>query len=435
MPSRYDAGRMPTLADHPRLRLAFLCLLYVGQGIPYGFVTIALAAHLAAQGVAAAAIGGVIAMAVLPWSFKWAWGPVVDSGRLAWLGRRRPWLIIAQAMMIATALGLALVPDGDSAWLGWAVLLHNVFVGLQDVAVDALAVDQLEGHDRERASGLMYGSAYLGTFLGGAGLGIVTSRFGLPTAIGAMAAGQALLLGIVIAVREQPESRAASAADGGRTGRPLGPVALGRALGRAMLTPIARRAAAAAFVLKVAPATLAVLVLVSLIDDQGWSQERYATVSGGGGVLLGLAASVTGGFLAGRWGPRRVAIASSVALGIVWIGFGLAARWWDATGVVVAYVAAETICLAATSVSLFAIFMRVASPAVAATQFTASMAIMNLATSAGAWLAGPIAVMIDTPTAFLIAGCLQPLLAALLPTLDSLDSETPESSPPLKADF
>jgi hypothetical protein len=43
--------------------------------------------------------------------------------------------------------------------------------------------------------------------------------------------------------------------------------------------------------------------------------------------------------------------------------------------------------------------------------------------------------MIDTPTAFLIAGCLQPLLAALLPTLARLDSETPESSPPLKADF
>lgn len=109
---------MIPLADHPLLRLAFLCLLYAGQGIPYGFVTVALAAHLAAGGATAAEIGGVIAMAVLPWSFKWAWGPVIDSGRLAWLGRRRPWLILAQALVIATAAAIALVPDTDVATLG-----------------------------------------------------------------------------------------------------------------------------------------------------------------------------------------------------------------------------------------------------------------------------------------------------------------------------
>jgi hypothetical protein len=66
-------------------------------------------------------------------------------------------------------------------------------------------------------------------------------------------------------------------------------------------------------------------------------------------------------------------------------------------------------------VALFSIFMRVASPTVAATQFTASMAIMNLATSTGSWLAGPLGQAIDTPTAFLLAGCLQPLLAWLVP--------------------
>lgn len=202
---------MIPLADHPLLRLAFLCLLYAGQGIPYGFVTVALAAHLAAGGATAAEIGGVIAMAVLPWSFKWAWGPVIDSGRLAWLGRRRPWLILAQALMIATAAAIALVPDTDVATLGWVILLHNVFVGLQDVAGDALAVDQLQGADRERASGMMFGSAYVGTFLGGAGLGIVTARLGLPTAVAAMTVAQAAILAVVMVVREQPPATAATA--------------------------------------------------------------------------------------------------------------------------------------------------------------------------------------------------------------------------------
>ena len=403
---------MVTLADHPRLRLAFLCLLYVGQGVPYGFVTVALAAHLAARGANAAAIGGVIAMAVLPWSFKWAWGPVVDSGRLAWLGRRRPWLILAQAMMIATAAGIALVPETDVALLGQVILLHNVFVGLQDVAVDALAVDQLEGAERERASGMMFGSAYVGTFLGGAGLGIVTARCGLPAAIAAMTTAQAALLAVVLAVREQPRSSHAAPASG------LGLIALGRGLARGMLAPQAFRAAVAAFLLKVMPAALSVLMLVQLIERFGWSQERYSAVSGGVGVLLGLAASVAAGFLAARVGPRRTAVVASLLLGAAWIAFGLASRWWNRTDVVFGLVAAETICLAATTVAFFAIFMRVASPAVAATQFTASMAIMNLATSAGSWLAGPIGGAVDTPTAFLIAGCVQPLLGLLAPAID-----------------
>ena len=406
IPPRYHVA-MVSLADHPRL-----CLLYVGQGIPYGFVTVALAAHLAARGATAAAVGGVIAMAVLPWSFKWAWGPVVDSGRLAWLGRRRPWLIIAQALMIATAAAIALVPESDVALLGWAVLIHNVFVGLQDVAVDALAVDQLEGADRERASGMMFGSSYVGTFLGGAGLGIVTARLGLPTAIAAMTISQAALLAIVLVVREQPRAAAGTATPASG----LGLLAMAQALARGMLAPQALRAAVAAFLLKVTPAALSVLMLVQLIERFGWSQERYSTVSGGVGVLLGLAASVAAGFLAGWVGPRRTAVVSSAVLGITWIAFGLASRSWDRTDVVFGLVAAETICLAATTVSFFAIFMRVASPAIAATQFTASMAIMNLATSTGSWLAGPIGDAIDAPTAFLIAGCIQPLLGLLVPS-------------------
>jgi PAT family beta-lactamase induction signal transducer AmpG len=415
---------MLVLTDHPRLRLAFLCLLYVGQGIPYGFVTVALAAHLAARGASAASIGGVIAMAVLPWSFKWAWGPVVDSGRLASIGRRRPWLILAQAMMIVTAAAIAFVPENEISVLGWVLLLHNVFVGLQDVAVDALAVDQLEGPDRERASGMMYGCAYVGTFLGGAGLGIVTARFGLPTAVAAMTAAQGALLAVVLAVRERAATASTIGAGAADVGTALAPLALLRALVRAMVAPLALRAAVAAFLLKVLPAALSVLMLVQLVERFGWSQERYATVTGGAGVLLGLVAAVAAGFLAGRFGPRPTALVASLALGVAWVAFGLASRWWESTAVVFGYVAADTVCLAATSVALFSIFMRVASPTVAATQFTASMAIMNLATSAGSWLAGPLGDLIDTPMAFLLAGCVQPLLAWLVPPSD------PKHEPP-----
>ena len=49
------------------------------------------------------------------------------------------------------------------------MLLANVCVAMQEVAVDALAVDLLTEQERGVANGLMYGSSYLGTALGGAG--------------------------------------------------------------------------------------------------------------------------------------------------------------------------------------------------------------------------------------------------------------------------
>jgi len=414
---------MPTLREYPRLRLAVLCLLYLAQGLPYGFVTVTLAAHLAAGGADVASVGGVIAMALVPWSFKWAWGPLVDSGRLAALGRRRPWIMLAQALMIATAAALAVVPEGDVAVLGWMVLVHNVFVGLQDVAVDALAVDQLAGRDRERASGLMYGASYLGTFLGGAGLGVITARSGLPTAIAVLTAAQAVILGVVIAVRERPGDamlvpwRRPAA---GPTVAPatMSPLSMARTLAGAMTAPAALRAATAAFLVKLMPAALAVLMTVHLVDALGWSQERFATVTGGVGVLLGFVASVAGGWLAGRLGPRTTALAANALLGAAWIAFSFAAAFWSRNEPVLAWVVADTACQAVMTVSLFAVFMRVASPAVAATQFTASMAIMNLATTAGSALAGPIGRLVDVPTAFLLAGLLQPLAGLLVPAGD-----------------
>ena len=149
--------------------------------------------------------------------------------------------------MILTAAPLAWVPIGDTGLLAWLVCLHNAFVGLQDVAVDALAVDVLEGADRERASGMMYGSSILGTFFGGAGLGIVAGLFGLGTAVGAMVAAQAVILTVVVACRERPgdallpgmRRRTGGEAPSDSRTRP-GIAGLARALLRAMARPPAR---------------------------------------------------------------------------------------------------------------------------------------------------------------------------------------------------
>ena len=412
-----------TLATRPLLRLVFCCAIYVAQGIPFGFVTVALAAWLASHGGGENAVGSIIALAVLPWSFKWLWGPVVDSGLFGALGRRRPWLILAQSMMIVTALLLLRAGD-DIALLGWLVLLHNVFVALQDVAIDALAVDMLEGNERERASGMMYGSSYVGTMLGGAGLGLVMATFGLPTAILALAAIQALTLGVVLAIRERPgdrfffgSSRASQATAPAAIG--LGPVALLSQLAVAMVRPAALRTGVGAVLMKILPALLYVTMTVHMFKRLGWSEARFAEVSGGFGNLLGLAAAVAAGFLAAFIGPKTTAVAANSILAASWILLAAKPSLWEYEMTIYVWFGIHEACLAFMSVSLFALFMRVSTPAVAATQFTASMALMNLATSYGSWLAGPVSAWFDAPTTFLVAGLLQPIGALLLPDVRS----------------
>ena len=101
------------LEDHKQFRIATLCALYVAQGIPWGFVTVTFAAWLAQPGVGmqASQIGPIMAVASLPWSFKFIWAPILDRWTWPAWGRRRPWILFAQGMAILILSSMLLVDD------------------------------------------------------------------------------------------------------------------------------------------------------------------------------------------------------------------------------------------------------------------------------------------------------------------------------------
>ena len=134
-----------SLADRPRLRLLTLCALYVAQGIPWGFTAIAIPKYLGERGLDSGAIGASLAMTTLPYAFKWVWGPIIDTFTLPRFGRRRPWIVLAEALMALTILAMITIPDitQDLELLACMNQIHTAFSALQDVAVDALAVDLL----------------------------------------------------------------------------------------------------------------------------------------------------------------------------------------------------------------------------------------------------------------------------------------------------
>ena len=157
-------AQLPALTERRGLRYAAFTLLYAAQGLPYGLLSIAVPAYMAARGFTPAVIGGYMGVVLLPWTFKLLDGPVMDRWTLLAMGRRRPWVLVGQLGMVVGSLALAVAPDpfghiGLLMALGFAV---NFFAAFQDVAVDGMAIEIVPENEQARANGFMWGGKMLG---------------------------------------------------------------------------------------------------------------------------------------------------------------------------------------------------------------------------------------------------------------------------------
>jgi len=400
-----------SLAARPWLRLGALSALYLAQGIPWGFMAITLPAYLADRGLDTAGVGGIMSMTTLPYALKWIWGPIIDSVTIPALGRRRPWILLAQLMMALTVISMIAIPDlttGLTA-LGWMIFVHNVFNALQDVSVDALAVDLLTEEERGRVNGFMYGSKYLGGFIGGAGMATMIEWSGLRAALIFQTVVLLAIMLVPLLVRERPR--------GAEVERPS-VVAVAVGLFQAFRLRSALLGALLALVLMVASGILQAFSAVLFTQKLGWDAGEYARTVGGFGLWIGFAGAIAGGFLADRVGHRRLAAIASIALGTSWLVFAAAEPLWDDLRFVYALFALEPLCQSILSVSMFALYMRVASPRVAGSQFAAYMALLNVGTTFGYRRAGAISDALGDAGVYALAGAIQIAVIGILVFID-----------------
>ena len=421
------------LSEHRIIRIVVLCALYVAQGVPFGFLTVTLAAAMAASGAETEAIASVFALGTLPWALKWVWGPFVDRFGNSRFGRRRPWILVAQTGMIATLVAMAMMPDpvADLRTLGILVVLHNICNSLQDVCVDAMAIDLLPPKDRGKASGLMYGAKYGGTAIGGGGLSIVAGLGGMPLAYVGMIvviAGIALLPLLTIerpgdlrfpwskvVVDRDQETGNLPAEESEAEVPPRSALALLRDLAGAFTVPAAIVTAVVALLATAASGLLSPIATNLFVGDLGWSQEEYGAATGGAAVFAGLAGAVMGGFLADWIGARRVFATCSLVLALMFAVFGLGDAFWENRMLVWGYLIIESALAGCLNAAFFAICFGVCRPSIAATQFTAYMALMNLGVAGIYTLSGPFEARFGVQTTYLIAAGIQFSVVLLVP--------------------
>jgi MFS transporter, PAT family, beta-lactamase induction signal transducer AmpG len=117
-----------------------LCL-GLASGLPFLLVGATLSTWLRDTGVALSVIG-LVSYASFFYVFKFLWAPLIDRYPLPFLGRRKGWLVVAQLLLIAALLGMALL--GPEASLPLFVLLVGLTAlagATLDIVVDAYRIE------------------------------------------------------------------------------------------------------------------------------------------------------------------------------------------------------------------------------------------------------------------------------------------------------
>lgn len=423
------------LLDSRNGRFLTFGLLYVSEGIPYGFTSVAMVAFMRQHGVSLEAIGAFSAALFLPWAFKWAWAPLIDLVRLDRWGGRRAWIIACTTMMLLSLLLLASIDAGQHfRWLLVTVIVHNFFCATQDVAIDSLAVSTLRPDERARGNGFMFGGQYLGIMLGGGAAVFVTGLVGFHGALVYVGTLCALNLAFVLLFVFDPGARPLATrqpnflrslfaqltafvkvvyASFWRSGR--GPI-FGTAFA---LLPCGAMA-------------LAYAILSTIQVDYGLNATQIAqlqtlnTIAAAAGCLLG-------GFIADRFGIKRTVAAAFALTALVTFGLASQISLHGLTGVSPVYFSGSIVThgffFGVAYGSRNAIFMGMTNPAVGATQFTAFMGMSNLAISMGNYWQGMVAERMGYAQALYLDAFIALLVIGLIPFLRGREESAQHEAP------
>ena len=128
--------------EWPSIRIFFLGF---SAGLPLLLVLGTLSFRLRELGIDRSTIG-YLSWVGLFYAGKWLWAPLVDRvpipGITKRLGRRRSWLLLAQALIMVGLVGMAMSdPKQDLQVIIWFALLVAFASATQDIALDAFRIE------------------------------------------------------------------------------------------------------------------------------------------------------------------------------------------------------------------------------------------------------------------------------------------------------
>ena len=148
-----------TIKTHPIIYLV-LCVPF---GATSGYVIVTLAYLLSHAGVSVAAVAGLVAVNVLPQTWKVLWAPIVDTTLTS-----KRWYLISAVASAVTLAAIGFFPATPSAL---SVITALVFVNSVAVSFLAMAAENLMAHSTDHGQKGRAGGWYQAGNLGGQGIG------------------------------------------------------------------------------------------------------------------------------------------------------------------------------------------------------------------------------------------------------------------------
>jgi PAT family beta-lactamase induction signal transducer AmpG len=155
----------------PRL----LAILFMGfsSGLPLPLTVGTLSYWLAEAGVSRTTIG-LFALVGISYNFKFVWSPVIDTVPIPiltrWLGRRRSWALLTQALLVPAILALGF---SDPAHIPGTTALAAVAVAFlsasQDIVIDAYRIELLKPEEQGAGAAATQWGYRFGLIAAGAG--------------------------------------------------------------------------------------------------------------------------------------------------------------------------------------------------------------------------------------------------------------------------
>lgn len=378
----------------PSLRMLALGF---SAGLPLLLVLGTLSFRLREAGIDRATIG-YLSWVGLAYAFKWCWAPLVDRLPIPlftrWLGRRRSWLLLSQAIVVTGLAGMALTdPKYALDTMVWFALMVAFGSATQDIALDAFRIESADA-DHQAALAATYQTGYrLAMIWAGAGVLWIAARAEVAhvqayqheawrTAYLAMAASMAV--GMLTALLSREPAR-----------RELPPTrGLVQWLQGALVEPFAEfirryRWQAALVLALIAIYRISDVVMGIMANpfyvDMGYTKDEVAAVTKVFGVIMTLAGAFIGGALSLRLGVMRVlmlgAILSAASnLLFAWLG----GRGHDLTALVWV-ISADNLSSGIASAAFIAYLSSLTNVNYSATQYALFSSMMLLLPK---WLAG-----------------------------------------------
>jgi PAT family beta-lactamase induction signal transducer AmpG len=308
------------------LEPATLRMLFLGfaAGLPLLLVLGTLSFRLREAGIDRTTIG-YLSWVGLAYGFKWTWAPLVDRLPIPlltrWLGRRRSWLLVAQATVVLGLVGMAMSdPKQTLDTVVWFALLVALGSATQDIALDAFRIESADVQ-RQGALAASYQTGYrLAMIWAGAGVLWIAARTEVANAAvyqhaawqtaylvmaGSMAVGV-----VTVLLSPEPARRALPPAR-----------SFGQWLEGALIEPFADfirryRWQAALVLALIAVYRISDVVMGIMANpfyvDMGYTKDEVAAVSKVFGVIMTLVGAFVGGTVALRIGVMRTLMLGAV---------------------------------------------------------------------------------------------------------------------------